>query len=199
MGTRHLIAVVVDGDFKVAQYGQWDGYPDGQGADVLQFLTETDLSEFRERVSAVRWLNDEDVAAANAKWAELGADISTDWVTMDQSRAFYADPRFASLSRDVGAKILGMINEGTATALRDDRDFATDSLFCEWAYVVDLDENTFEVYEGFNKGEVEGRWAGKHRDGEEYAPVTRVAVWSLDALPTQNEFLRELSDEEDEE
>lgn len=28
MGTRHLTAVVIDGDYKVAQYGQWDGYPE---------------------------------------------------------------------------------------------------------------------------------------------------------------------------
>lgn len=40
MGTRHLIEVVVDGQIKVAQYGQWDGYPSGQGVDVLKFLAE---------------------------------------------------------------------------------------------------------------------------------------------------------------
>ena len=30
MGTRHLIAVQLDGEYKIAQYGQWDGYPEGK-------------------------------------------------------------------------------------------------------------------------------------------------------------------------
>ena len=39
MGTRHMIAVVNNGKYRVAQYGQWDGYPSGQGVGVLGFLT----------------------------------------------------------------------------------------------------------------------------------------------------------------
>jgi hypothetical protein len=35
MGTRHLIAVQLGGEYRVAQYGQWDGYPDSAGIDVL--------------------------------------------------------------------------------------------------------------------------------------------------------------------
>ncbi|MHC5949058.1 hypothetical protein ACVXZ3_04645 [Providencia hangzhouensis] len=40
MGTRHLICVAKDGDYKVAQYGQWDGYPSGQGLTLLTFLRD---------------------------------------------------------------------------------------------------------------------------------------------------------------
>jgi len=28
MGTRNLTCVMKDGQYKVAQYGQWDGYPE---------------------------------------------------------------------------------------------------------------------------------------------------------------------------
>lgn len=35
MGTRNLTAVYLDGQYKVAQYGQWDGYPEGQGITAL--------------------------------------------------------------------------------------------------------------------------------------------------------------------
>lgn len=41
MGTRHLIAAVIDGEYKIAQYGQWDGDPEGQGLTVLDFLLKT--------------------------------------------------------------------------------------------------------------------------------------------------------------
>ena len=36
MGTRHLIGVIKDGAYRVAQYGQWDGYPEGVGAELLK-------------------------------------------------------------------------------------------------------------------------------------------------------------------
>ena len=35
MGTRNLTIVYYDGDYRVAQYGQWDGYPEGAGIEVL--------------------------------------------------------------------------------------------------------------------------------------------------------------------
>ena len=58
---------------------------------------------------------------------------------------------FPALSRDLGAGVLEYVASSTDTVnLHDDSDFALDSLYCEWAYVVDLDENEFHVYQGFN-------------------------------------------------
>lgn len=33
----------------------------------------------------------------------------------------------------------------------DDSEFLNDSLFCEWTYIINLDNEQFEVYRGFNK------------------------------------------------
>ena len=40
MGTRHLICAISDDEYRIAQYGQWDGYPEGQGAAILEFLKD---------------------------------------------------------------------------------------------------------------------------------------------------------------
>ena len=37
MGTRNLTCVVLDGKYVVSSYGQWDGYPSGQGKTILNF------------------------------------------------------------------------------------------------------------------------------------------------------------------
>ena len=39
MGTRHLICIFYRGEWVVAQYGQWDGYPEGQGFKLYRFLS----------------------------------------------------------------------------------------------------------------------------------------------------------------
>lgn len=197
MGTRHLIGVVLDGDFKVAQYGQWDGYPTGQGVDVLNFCKTADLDSFRDEVRKVRFTTEEDKDTIKARWAEVGADDSG-WVTMAQSDKFYADPRFAPLSRDVSANVLSLIAEGKVEFLNDSRDFGKDSLFCEWAYVIDLDENVLECYKGFQKDTPTlGRWAGLRDDESDYAAVTLAAEFALDALPDEEAFYAALGEDED--
>ncbi len=51
MGTRNLTCVYLDGKCKVAQYGQWDGYPEGQGVTCLNFLRDEMVEpKFREEL-----------------------------------------------------------------------------------------------------------------------------------------------------
>ncbi len=192
MGTRGLTMVVVDGSVRVAQYGQWDHYPSAQGVRALTFLREMDEPAFRAKLNQCRWITEEE---HKALWANVLGGAEKEWVTMDESAAFHrqADARF--LSRDHGAKILAAIATDTTDGpllLSDNRSFAGDSLFCEYAYVVDFDTRTFEVYKGFNKGDApEGeRFSGVERAHAEYGPVRLLASFSLDALPTEEEFLK---------
>ena len=61
MGTRNLTMVIdQEGQKKVAQYGQWDGYPGGVGAGVLNFLKNDELlQKFKENLRKVRFLDEE--------------------------------------------------------------------------------------------------------------------------------------------
>lgn len=55
MGTRHLISVVLDGEYKIAQYGQWDGYPSGQGQAIVDFLLDNfDREAFKRQLAKCR-------------------------------------------------------------------------------------------------------------------------------------------------
>lgn len=49
MGTRNLTVVINNGKPCIAQYGQWDGYPQGQGYTIFDFLSNADLSQFRKK------------------------------------------------------------------------------------------------------------------------------------------------------
>ncbi|KAL5322949.1 hypothetical protein ACEPPN_007474 [Leptodophora sp. 'Broadleaf-Isolate-01'] len=57
----------------------------------------------------------------------------------------------AILSRDTGARILEIVAQATTenpVPIRLRLAFANDDLFCEWAYVADLDHGVYEVYGG---------------------------------------------------
>lgn len=42
MGTRNLIVIYYNGQYILAQYNQWDGYPEGQGVEILKFFLVSD-------------------------------------------------------------------------------------------------------------------------------------------------------------
>lgn len=142
MGTRHLVCVFSAGDFRVAQYGQWDGYPTGQGRNIANILTTPgNLQALREKLANVSFYDQTELQllfnAFEKKQNTPGA------------RSF--EEAFPTIDRDLGSEILSLVIDSTSPIkLQDERDFACDSLYCEWAYVVDLDCDSLFVYRGFN-------------------------------------------------
>lgn len=201
MGTRNLTMVIMGGKTRVAQYGQWDGYPKGQGATILNFLKSTDLNHFSGQLKKVRFITEEDKKKREEFLKSIG---STDgWINMEQSAKY--DNEFPYDSRDIGGQILKMIDISTddEIVLIDSTNFAQDSLFCEWAYVVDLDKRKLEVYKGFVKVPPENpdsRFGNELPEGEEYYPVQIAGEFDIDNLPEEEEFFdyfKKLEDEED--
>ena len=57
MGTRNLISVIENKKPVIAQYGQWDGYPSGQGVDILEFLKSEFFEKLKGNLPKVRFLD----------------------------------------------------------------------------------------------------------------------------------------------
>lgn len=94
MGTRHRQAVIAkNGELKIQQYGQWDGYPSGQGTDILQYLREGDLKKYQKNLNKLNQITDAQVeeVESDENWPET----------------------YPFLSRDCGSKIHKMVEEGT--------------------------------------------------------------------------------------
>jgi hypothetical protein len=200
MGTRHLICVYKNQDFKVAQYGQWDGYPEGQGVGVLNFLSTADLAQFSEAIDGVSFATTERRDAWVEHATEHGVDPEADWVDSRIARAF--GKKHPQWSRDTGAEILSLIESTPSLKLTDSRTFALDSLFCEWAYVIDFDSGELVAYKGYTKcegdyGHFTTLFDGKPDRG--YYPVTVAGRWMLNDLPTKEDFVGHLEPQEDEE
>ena len=145
MGTRGLTCAVIDGEMKIAQYGQWDHYPDGVGMCIAEFVEHIVNADivclFANAVRECRFLTDEEVL--EKKKAVPGYKENDGWITLDVSEK--AKKALPELHRDTGAGILQMVLDGTRE-LSDSQAFSTDNLFCEWAYVVDLDKQEILVF-----------------------------------------------------
>lgn len=176
MGTRHLTAVVLNGEYKIAQYGQWDGYPSGQGLTALSFVrSKTNREKLKRQLKHCIFVPKDELQTSYA-------------VNPDNF-----ERNFPFIDRDHGAEILDLVSkaEERPIKLQNSIDFAGDSLFCEWAYVIDFDKNVFEVYKGFSKKLIKsGRFSGYNVPTSEYRPIRMARKYSLSRLPTDKLFLK---------
>jgi hypothetical protein len=197
MGTRGLTMVVSDGDYKIAQYGQWDHYPEGNGVKILNFIKTNNLSLFKEKLKKIRFVDNDEI---NSFLKSIESEDG--WLTGTQSDLF--NEKYPFLSRGHGPDILPMIveSDNDEILLKDSLYFAGDSLFCEWAYIIDLDKEVFEVYRGFNTEPLteEDRFSNiKIKDEDkEYFQVRLLKSFNLNELPSdKNEFLKQLGRKND--
>lgn len=137
MGTRSLTMVIDhDGEIKVAQFGQLNGYPSGVGASVLRFLKNKELVEkLKSKLPIVRFLDESggfDEIYNNNKhnpewkqWFEtygknnLAADVLVNVANSE-------DSEIVLLNREYAAKTDGWV---------------------EFSYVINFKDNTLGVYE----------------------------------------------------
>lgn len=200
MGTRNLTMVISkSGETKIAQYGQWDGYPGGVGVGVLKFLQDKEsLNKLQENLLKVRFFDSEgkdksfiDSYSKNApQWSN-----EPDNRTKDQIRWFKT-----YISRDLSDEILDNIadSEDEEILLKDGSDFINDSLMCEWAYVIDFKTSTFEVYEGFiqSKPKKGDRFYSEEPNKSGYYPCQLTKKYDLDNLPSEDEFIEYFKDKD---
>lgn len=129
MGTRNLTVVKnLEGETKIAQYGQWDGYPSYSGIEALKFLRDkVNRDNLLVELQNVEFISDEE---ANDIYESLDND---DFQT-----------QYPGLHRDTGIEILEVVANTTKTIKTiDNTEFANNSLFCEGIYEVDFSTNKF--------------------------------------------------------
>lgn len=159
MGTRNLTLVKDrEGKTKVAQYGQWDGYPEGQGSTILNFIkSKENRDALAEVLKNVRFFNLEAAPQSIKDYIEGYDKRTPQWSNEPDNRTEADKYWFDNLiSRDVCGKILERLvainiellpdEFEKVIYLQDKRSFADDSLFCEWAYCVNYQTEKLEVY-----------------------------------------------------
>lgn len=190
MGTRNLTLVKDrEGKTKVAQYGQWDGYPEGQGSTILEFIRSKDNRNALEEVlKNVRFI-DLNAAQPIKDYVEAYDSRCPKWSNEPDKRTDEDKYWFDNLiSRDVCGKILETLvtidvnllpaEFNKEIYLQDESEFANDSLFCEYAYCVNYQTKKLEVY-------VDGK--------------KKVIEFDFEHLPDKDDFCKQINDKLDKE
>lgn len=141
MGTRGVWGFYKDGINKLT-YNHFDSYPDCLGRDIINFINNTSLDDLNKIFNKIILVDEESVPTyEQIEECKLFADTTvskqslTDWYCLLKDTQ--GNPELYKKDN-----LHHMINYN---------DFIKDSLFCEWAYVINLTDNILEIYKGFQE------------------------------------------------
>lgn len=196
MGTRNLTMVVLGGKIVISQYGQWDGYPSGNGIRVKKFLENADLGVFTKQIAKVKVISKEEFDQILSTFKKTSSSPGS--MSLEDYNKFSSE--YPSLTRDTGCGILDLVYNASDDEVllhHPDTEFYKNSLFCEWAYLIDLDKEVLEVYEGFNKSPLTKNDRFFTKVGPtygEYYPIRKIREYSIKELKrtSDEDFINEL-------
>jgi hypothetical protein len=174
MGTRGVYGFRLKGEDKVS-YNQYDSYPSGLGQTVVEFIQNTDDKELKRIAKGVVVVSDTAPPLKRhvRECQELGI---VDLGVSEQSEGdWYCLVRGAQGEPEYLKKGLRY--------MYGDPGFLLDGLYCEWAYIINLDDMVLEVYQGFNKDpSAPGRYSFGYENEEDRSYDYR-GVRLIEALP----------------
>lgn len=172
MGTRGAYGFRVEGKDKVT-YNHFDSYPRELGDNVLNYICKTPLAKMREIALRIELVDRDSQPSEEAK------RIYRKYADLQVSEHSYDD--WYCLLRNTQGDLFPYSKD--LHDMIDSHEFLADSLFCEWAYIINLDTTRLEAYAGFNKNpSAKGRYASQSiEDNNGYYGVAL-----LKEMPIQN-------------
>lgn len=170
-------------------YNHLDSYPSGLGDNLVEQLRELikNPDDLKTKAAALHMVKHNDPEptqeqiAALHQYADLGVSNQklTDW--------------YCLLRRTQG-ELAAILDAGYGI---DANDFIKDSLFCKYAYILNLDEWLFEFYRGFQQLlHNQGRYASETANKSGYFPCALVKTFPLDDIPKDWKEIVEPEEEE---
>ena len=193
MGTRGLYGFRKNEQDKTT-YNHFDSYPEYLGVNILEFIKKHSIAEmntFCDRIVMVDQNN-----------------IPTDEQKKNCKENNFIDLRVSSQSENDWYCLLRNVQGDLETLYKckdpymiDNSDFIKNSLFCEYAYIINLDTNMLEFYKGFQHVPQDGnRYGTDTTDG--YYPCkleAEIPIGQIQSVDNVDEIIAEfMSDEENE-
>jgi hypothetical protein len=173
MSTRGAIGFRIDGIDKLT-YNHSDSYPSGLGVEfVNQVKALLKDPELKNKVRALADIGEAKPTPEDIERCKPYTDLGVSRQSIDD---WYCLMRLAQ------GNLTAILECGKATFMND---FIIDSLFCEYAYILNLDEGKAEFYAGFNRAPSDrGRYAKLTNDKEKkYYGCKLIIAPPMDQIP----------------
>lgn len=196
MGTRNLTIVRHNGENVIAQYGQWDGFPSGTGLGILEFLHHRGTGDLLRGLSNVEMMTpgirQEQLEAAVLAVGKSMDDpmIAQGFIDMEVSDML--ESMTPETHRNTGFRILYIVADSVESLfLENALEEGNDSIsWCEWVWVVNLDDGTLDAYNSYGTSEDQGIFADNP-----FSHMGRIHTFSLETLPSGHEFMSVFEEE----
>ena len=173
MGTRGSVGFIYKNEVKLA-YNGYDSYPDGLGADILDLIVKINIEDGWDKfISNGEKLKNIEGEVTDNELIERYKKYSN----LDVSSKKLSDSY--CLFREIqGVDWLEEMYRGDLEHYPLNNKFIKESLFCEYAYIINLDTMKFEFYDGFQqKKQIGNRFGEELCEG--YYPCRLVGVFNL--------------------
>ena len=198
MGTRGLYGFRKNGVDKTT-YNHFDSYPDCLGWAIAQFCAENPEPEMDKMFDMIEMVSE----SGKPTKAEIMFCVENDLCDTGVSSGRVED--WYCLLRNIQGdlKRLGAIirKHGKAYMI-DNSGFIKDSLWCEYAYIINLDTHKLEFYKGFQKVPDRGNRYGMGRSRDGFYPCVLVAEIPLCEIKDPDKtvaYMNSLINEDEEE
>ena len=179
MGTRGIFGLYKDGKTKVT-YNHLDSYPSYLGVNFLKDIKEYTVKEISKAFDRII-LVDEDKKPTKEQIKQCKK-----FCNMSVSNQSETD--WYCLLRNAQGNIKAWL-DGEIDYMIDNQDFLKDSLFCEWGYIVNLDESVLEIWKGYNKGITKNRYVIDKVEDHGYGNSVLIKKYPLNDLSSAQEFI----------
>jgi len=171
MSTRGAVGFYKKGVDKIT-YNHFDSYPSGLGNVMKQFFSETSPAQIEDIFAKIVLVDNYTPVSK-------------------QDRIKYA--QFSNKEVSSGEDWYSLLREtqGNFEAYRDtdlpfmidNKNFMEDSLFCEWAYIYNLDKDVLEIYRGFQRSSQDNRYKIEKPSNEGYWHVALIKEVPYENIP----------------
>jgi hypothetical protein len=161
MSTRGLYGLRFNEQDKTA-YNHSDSYPEYLGDKFVKWLANKTTEELKKIFNNLELVPDENLTEIDKRWCEKHGIVPKE--TWYETLSEYQCNPEALEKNDL---------------LVDGSSFILDSLFCEYAYIANLDTNELEFWIGLQKKPDPDNRYGTKSDGK-YYPCKLVRTWSFD-------------------
>ena len=168
MGTRGCYGFYKNGVTK-ATYNHFDSYIGGLGKDILDFVENTSIPIMNKIFDKIELVREDDIPTIEQ------IENCQKYTDLDVSNKSIMD--FYCLLRNAQGDLNAYKTD--LKYMIDSKEFLGNSLFCEYAYIINLDKNVLEFYKGFNKVPQNNRYSKFADEKEKYKECKLVAEYPL--------------------